>query len=104
MGTFIPVTPTEAIGKNEMLPFTVDGVDIVVVNLNGNFYALKDTCPHAGAPISNGYIRGESLMCAYHGAKFRIQDGAVLTPPAMCAIPSYSVRIENGMIEVEIEA
>ena len=33
----------------------------------GAIHALEDFCPHRGAPLSLGFVRGEELVCGYHG-------------------------------------
>jgi len=62
----------------------VDGKEIVIVNLNGKFHALCDRCSHANAPLSNGILKGNTLICALHGAQFDVATGKKIgDPPSM---------------------
>ena len=62
--------------------------------------AYSGTCPHAGAPLEQGAICGERLVCPWHKAVFALRDGAVLEPPALAPLTRYEVRMVNGMVEV----
>jgi len=79
----------------------VDGVEIVVVNLNGVFHALEDVCTHDGGPLGEGKLEGCALVCPRHGAKFDVRTGAALTMPAVEPAPTYAVRIQDGDVLVE---
>ena len=67
---------------------------------DGSFLALSRTCTHLGCSVP--WDREKSrFICPCHGSTFDIA-GEVLTPPATRALDSYPVRIENGMIRVNI--
>lgn len=79
----------------------VDGVEIVIVNLDGVFYALEDVCTHDGGPLGEGRLEGCQLICPRHGARFDVRTGAALTMPAVEAAPTYAVRVQDGDVLVE---
>lgn len=67
---------------------------------DGSFLALSRTCTHLGCSVP--WDREKSrFICPCHGSTFDIA-GEVLTPPATRALHSYPVRIENGIIRVNI--
>jgi 3-phenylpropionate/trans-cinnamate dioxygenase ferredoxin subunit len=78
----------------------VDGVMILVFNLNGEFYALEDVCPHDYSCLDGGEIDGEEIVCPHHGARFAIKTGEVTAPPAYEGVTTFPVQIENGMVQV----
>jgi 3-phenylpropionate/trans-cinnamate dioxygenase ferredoxin component len=80
----------------------VEGMAIVLVNLNGTYHALEDVCTHDGGPLGEGELDSGQLVCPRHGARFDILTGAALTLPAFEPVPKYEVRIENGEILVEV--
>lgn len=102
-------------GVGEIPPGTakmvkVENKPIAIYNLNGNFFATDDTCPHEGGPLSSGLIEGENVTCPWHGATFQITSGKALEPPAGekmgppvdKGVACYSVRIVDGELEIEI--
>jgi nitrite reductase/ring-hydroxylating ferredoxin subunit len=64
-------------------------------------YAISATCPHAGGPLAEGSLQGDVVECPWHGSRFCMRDGRVLTGPATVNAPRYEVRIRNGQIEVK---
>ena len=43
----------------------LENADVSVANVNGEFYAITDTCTHAGASMANGKIDGENIICGW---------------------------------------
>nr|VFK45631.1 MAG: 3-phenylpropionate/trans-cinnamate dioxygenase ferredoxin subunit [Candidatus Kentron sp. SD]VFK49769.1 MAG: 3-phenylpropionate/trans-cinnamate dioxygenase ferredoxin subunit [Candidatus Kentron sp. SD]VFK81014.1 MAG: 3-phenylpropionate/trans-cinnamate dioxygenase ferredoxin subunit [Candidatus Kentron sp. SD] len=80
---------------------TVDGTEIAVFNLNDEFYAVEDACPHDYKPLSGGGIDGDQLICPWHGARFDIKTGDALSAPAHEALVTFPTRVEKGMVQVE---
>ena len=90
----------------------IDGRDIVVFHVNGEFFALLNRCPHAGAPLDKAacvarltspepgvYQRsrvGELLRCAWHGWEFDMRNGQSWFDPKRVKIRTYPVVIEDG--------
>src|SRR6266508_2029672 len=102
MAGFVKVASTGdlALGRGKMVE--VSGKKIALFNLEGSFYAIDDTCPHVGGPLSEGEIQGEKVICPWHGSIFNIKTGEVLGPPARTEVASYNVRVEGTDIEVEV--
>lgn len=78
----------------------VDGIEVVVVNLDGAFYAMENVCTHDGGPLGEGKLEGCQLICPRHGARFDVRTGAALTMPAVEPAPTYEVRVEGDDILV----
>lgn len=64
------------------------------------FFALDDTCSHAEASLSEGFVDDGCVECPLHGALFRLSDGAALTLPAVRAVRTHRVEIEGGVVWV----
>jgi 3-phenylpropionate/trans-cinnamate dioxygenase ferredoxin subunit len=77
-----------------------DGVMIAVFNLDGDYIAIEDVCPHDGSEIGSGCVKNGILECPHHGATFDLRSGDVLTPPAYDPLEMMQVRVENGVVEV----
>jgi nitrite reductase/ring-hydroxylating ferredoxin subunit/uncharacterized membrane protein len=84
-------TPTQA-----MLGATA----LVVVRRGDLVSALKDTCSHAGGPLSKGRLAGDTIVCPWHGSAFRLRDGAVRHGPSSTRQVTYLARISGDQVEV----
>ena len=56
----------------------VEGTDVLVAMVNGNFYAIGDECTHRGCSLSEGTLEGTIVTCSCHGSKFDITNGKVM--------------------------
>ena len=73
---------------------------ILLVNLEGSYYALDGECPHAYAVLSMGQLYGHELVCPLHGSAFDVKTGAVLSPPSDRGLTVYAVRVQGDDILV----
>jgi 3-phenylpropionate/trans-cinnamate dioxygenase ferredoxin component len=87
----------------KMQKVTVDGKDILVTNIDGNYYAINDTCTHAGASLSEGNLDGTIVTCDWHGAKFDCKTGKLSAFPAKIKdLNLYKVVVESENIFLEV--
>ena len=104
MGLFIKVGSTqelEALEAGKLVEAA--GQRIAIFNQGGKYWAIEDTCPHRGGPLSEGMLAEDEVICPWHGSRFSLKTGAVLTPPAQRNVKSFPVRIVGPDVEVEIE-
>ncbi|MBI2845007.1 MAG: non-heme iron oxygenase ferredoxin subunit [Chloroflexi bacterium] len=80
----------------------VEGKDIALFNVNGQFFAIDDVCTHAGGPLSEGTLEGTTVTCPWHGSKFDVRSGQVLGAPAQKGVASYTVKVEGQDILIEV--
>jgi len=91
------------ISNNKMFKASIDGKEILVVNLNGNFYAINDTCTHSGASLADGKLEDSSIICGWHGAKFDCTSGKLDKFPAKINdLKSYKVTLDSDNVLVEV--
>jgi nitrite reductase/ring-hydroxylating ferredoxin subunit len=81
---------------------TVNGRTVALFNVNGTFYALDDTCPHAGGPLSEGDVEGEEVTCPWHAARFDLTTGKNLCPPARQGVPAYPVQVVGDEVQIDV--
>lgn len=89
--------------RSELLPgeFKVvwdEDTPIAVYNIDGDLYAVEDTCTHDGGDLAGGEVHGFEVECPRHGARFDLRTGAVTAPPAVTPIASFPVKEEDGRI------
>ena len=80
-----------------------DGRSIAIFNLGGRFYAIENTCPRRGGPLAEGMMAGDEVICPWHGSRFNVKTGTVITPPAQQGVKSFPVRVTVDDVEVEID-
>lgn len=87
--------------------------EIGVFNVKGEFYALRNLCPHRSGPLCLGRVRplvvteglfelahereGEILKCPWHQWEFDIKTGRALYDPAL-RVKTYKVQQEGDEV------
>lgn len=77
-----------------------DGDELAVFNVDGEFYATENFCPHKGAPLSEGALCGHVIECGLHGWQFDVRSGECLTVNER--IKSFKVKVEDGLVKIEL--
>ncbi len=101
----------------ERMIVTVERRSIGVFNVHGQFYALRNQCPHQGAPLCQGSIKGtalpsapgeyrwaregEILRCPWHGWEFDLTNGQSIFNPHRVRVRTYEVTVESEDPSVE---
>jgi p-cumate 2,3-dioxygenase ferredoxin subunit len=82
--------------------FEIPGRDAVALYwVDGKYYATDDMCTHAAASLSEeGDLDEFAIECTWHGGKFDIRSGDVLTPPCTQKLKTYPVIIEDAAVFV----
>jgi nitrite reductase/ring-hydroxylating ferredoxin subunit/uncharacterized membrane protein len=95
------VLPLERVEENKLYRVPVAGVPVVLLRQGLQFYAISATCPHAGGPLDEGTLQEDVVECPWHGSRFCMRDGRVLTGPATMNAPRYDVRVRKGQVELK---
>jgi 3-phenylpropionate/trans-cinnamate dioxygenase ferredoxin subunit len=98
---FVRVASAVEIQPGEKRIADIDGMLVVVVNVNGQFYAFEDICTHDGGPLGEGDLADSTIVCPRHGSRFDVRTGAALTLPAFEPVPIFQVRVIEGDVYVE---
>ena len=100
--TRILVGKTTEVMPGQMKKVLVDENEVVVINIDGNYYAINDTCSHAGGSLSEGKLDGSTITCDWHGAQFECKNGKLVKFPVQINdLKSYKVVIESDDVFVE---
>src|SRR5437870_1552796 len=100
MDAWVTVAPVAELPPGTWRTLDVDGVQIAVFNVDGNYYAIEDVCTHDGGILTGGQVEGEEVTCPRHGARFSLVTGAALSPPAYEDVATFPVRVEGGVVQV----
>lgn len=94
--------------------FEVDGRFVAVYVVQGEYYAIEDVCTHDGEPLADAPVeaatpediamgaQGPIVVCPRHGARFCLQSGAALCPPAYEPVQPFATRVEAGQLWVQL--
>ena len=74
---------------------------VMLVRRGDVVHALKETCSHAGGPLSEGELNGDTIVCPWHHSTFRLADGSVVHGPASSRQVSYRARINGDQVELQ---
>ena len=99
----VPVCPTAAIPPGEAIRVT-DGVPapVAVFNVDGEFYAIDDTCTHQDASLADGWLEGCAVECPLHASCFDLRTGMPSGPPAKTPVRTLPVAVVDGTVYVQV--
>lgn len=116
-GARVAVCSTDDVTAGQPRVVKVHNLSIGIFNVNGNYYALLNVCPHRGAALCEGiqcgttmptddynfvYGRENSIIrCAWHGWEFDIQSGGCLAAPQVKA-KTFTTSVEDGQVFVHL--
>ncbi|XP_009883524.1 PREDICTED: apoptosis-inducing factor 3-like [Charadrius vociferus] len=94
------VCKEDDIGDGQLWEVMVAGYPVLLVRNRKEFSALGSKCPHYGAPLSKGVLKGERLRCPWHGACFNIKTGDIEEYPSLDCLPCFKVTVKDGKVFV----
>ncbi|WP_414619536.1 FAD-dependent oxidoreductase [Calothrix sp. CCY 0018] len=88
--------------KGEMRQVDVEDKQILLARVEDEYFATAAHCTHYGAPLEKGILNGEKVVCPWHNACFNIKSGKLEEPPALDALPRFSVKVEGEDLIVQL--
>lgn len=101
MSKFVAVARVADLPPGSRLHYAFEEESAIVLNIGGEIFCIADLCTHDGGPLGDGELHDHQIECPRHGACFDVRTGRVTRLPATEPIPTYQVRIEDGIIYVE---
>jgi 3-phenylpropionate/trans-cinnamate dioxygenase ferredoxin subunit len=98
----VPVCALDDIESGTARKFVVDGIDVAVVRIDDDVYALADICSHANVSLSEGeeWCDERELECPKHSSTFSLVTGEPLTLPATQPVAVYAASVVDGHVIV----
>ena len=96
------VAQVQDLQDGEMREVVVGETKVLLVRLQGKFYAIGGECTHYGGPLAEGALSGHRVTCPWHQAVFDAMNGDLEEPPALDAEPCYTVRVEGDDVIVKV--
>jgi nitrite reductase/ring-hydroxylating ferredoxin subunit len=106
---FVRVASKSEIPVGKTKKVQLDGKEILVANVGGNYYAIGARCAHKSGDLSQKSLEGNVVTCPNHGAKFDVTTGKVISPPKMGLFhpkiedePTYLVKVEKEDLLIKL--
>lgn len=100
--SFVAVAKLEEVPAATKKLVTVQGVQVLLCHTKDKIFAVRNKCSHADEALDCGRMKAGWIACPVHGARFDLETGAPMNPPAIAPIETYEVRISGDDIEVAI--
>ena len=101
--SFVPLAPVDAVPPGSMTAAASGTIRVLLVNVDGEIFAIGDLCPGSQLSLSSGELEGSSLRCPWHGELFDVRSGRCLDPAGRTdepRLPVYPVRVAGEQIEI----
>ena len=100
MSDAVKVASKKDVPPGEARIVRVKESEVALFNVNGNFYAIDNVCPHRGGPLAEGALDGCIVTCPWHGWQFDVTTGALAMNPAE-KLKCFKVRVKGDDVLVE---
>lgn len=107
--SFYEIAKADDISEGTMKAVSVQDKELIVVNYEGNFYAINRRCTHMSGDLLKGKLEGKIVTCPRHGSRFDVTTGKSISGPRIGFLklktkdePNYQVKVENGSIKIDI--
>ncbi|MHB1098053.1 MAG: nitrite reductase small subunit NirD [Burkholderiales bacterium] len=81
---------------------TPKGKIAIFRSVDDRIFALNNSCPHKGGPLSQGIVHGSRVTCPLHSWVIDLETGSAVAPDVGCA-HRYDVRVEAGLLFLDLE-
>jgi len=100
--TRIQLCVLDALPEGLGRPFRVGDTSLALFRTRtGKVFAVDGVCPHRGAPLADGMLAGDQVVCPYHAFRFDSATGEC-DQPGVCAIRTYPVEVINGAVYITV--
>ena len=98
----IKLCATGEVPPGEALKVETNELALAVFNVDGSFYVTDDACTHGPGSLSEGYLEGDVIECNFHQGCFNVRTGAVVSPPCVVPVKTYTSVVEDGIVYIEL--
>lgn len=100
MEEWVTVASNADVAEGQMIEVQLDGKQIAIAHVKGEFYAFAGECPHQGGPMAEGELEEYILTCPWHNFRFDVRTGRTLDPPiGNCA--KYPLRMQGADLQIQ---
>lgn len=107
---YFKIAQTTEFSAGSKMKISWEGKDILLTNIQDEYYAIDNTCPHMGGSLYDGNLEGSHITCPKHGSVFDVKTGEVVQQGKLLFIKvkvhdlhSYPVKIDGTDILIGTE-
>jgi nitrite reductase/ring-hydroxylating ferredoxin subunit len=100
-GGWVRVASEQDLLEQGRMAISVDGTAILLVQLDGQVYAIGNRCPHLECTMTRGKLSGYVILCPCHDWAFDIRSGELVIAKEI-TIPVYQVKTDTQQIYIKI--
>lgn len=101
--SWIRITQEGGIPLREGRSVQIGKKEIAVFRLPEKFVAVENICPHDQGPLCDSIVKGETIVCPLHGWNICLNTGRVLKPDMPIGVRTFPVRVQDGIVEIELQ-
>ncbi len=99
---WFPAISPEKLDEDGLAGAQAGPANVVIYRVEDNYYATSLMCTHGEASLADGYLDGFVIECPFHQGQFDIRTGEAVAPPCFEPVLTYSVRLADGILEVDV--
>jgi nitrite reductase/ring-hydroxylating ferredoxin subunit len=99
MGERVKVAAAADVEPGKSICVKAGNERVAVFNIDGEYFAMSDMCPHAGGPLSEGFVNGTQVSCPWHGWMFDLCPG---DDAPKDGVERYTVHVEGDDLHLEL--
>jgi nitrite reductase/ring-hydroxylating ferredoxin subunit len=98
---FVAVASVGDVPPGWVLKVVAGGREVALANRDGRFYAVDNSCTHAGGPLAHNRLSPDcTIECPWHNSVFDVRTGEVVSGPARKPAKTYPVQVSGGKVYV----
>ena len=101
MADFVKAANLSELAPGNCMRVEVNDKAIALFNVDGEVYALDNTCLHRGGPLGGGTLEGEVVTCPWHMWQYNVRNGEKVNNPSI-RVATYAVQVEGSDIKVAL--
>jgi len=99
----VKIAEPDQLKPGTMTRVLVNNHDILLANVDGEYYAIDDRCSHEDASLYNGALKGKCVECPLHGSRFNLETGEPLEPPATEPVRTWPLEVQPDGIYLRLD-
>jgi NAD(P)H-dependent nitrite reductase small subunit len=96
---FLTVATIDEMPNGTVRVVRIGSYDIGIYHIDDEWYAIDNICPHAGAPLDEGWVHDKTVTCPWHAWCFSLETGR-MTMWDMDGLDTFAIKVEDGTVKL----